>query len=63
MTVKSFKKDFPEFAHLEGDALWDRMTEMAPKVSIEEYNSSKPKSKPIESYRFVILDFNKNDNS
>lgn len=26
MTTKKFKKLFPQHAHLEGDALWDKMT-------------------------------------
>ena len=26
MTVKEFKEKYPEYAHLEGDELWDTMT-------------------------------------
>ena len=29
MTTEEFKKSYPEHAHLEGDALWDMMTEKA----------------------------------
>lgn len=27
MTIQQFKTNYPQYAHLEGDALWDKMTE------------------------------------
>lgn len=28
MTVAEFKQNYPEYSHLEGDELWDKMTDM-----------------------------------
>lgn len=56
MTVSEFKKDYPEYAHLEGDALWDMMTNVALAVGLKEEFPKKLKGKP-ESFRMVILDF------
>ena len=66
MTVDSFKKEYPEYAHLEGDALWDMMTNMFLAKGLNEEFPPTPKKEgkpPMESYRMTILDLSKYDDS
>ena len=68
MTVKEFKTDFPEFAHLEGDELWNKMEDTmlknaqpATKEDMEKFFAH-PKSHdglPLESYRMLFIDTTK----
>ncbi len=66
MTVDSFKKEYPEHAHLEGDALWDMMTikfgekhGFSTQEEYDKYIRKIPGGNPCESYRFTILDIGK----
>ena len=69
MTVKEFKKQFPEFAHLEGNELWNKMEDTmlknaksATKEDIDKFFAVSPKSTgrfPLESYRMIFIDTSK----
>lgn len=61
MTTKEFKEKYPEFAHLEGDELWDKMEDMLVGdpiyvVGIDPYNDTSEGSS-LESYSMIIWDF------
>lgn len=56
MTTEEFKRDYPQCSHLEGDDLWDAMTEAMLASDIEfEVPLEKPKG-PTETYSMIILD-------
>jgi len=56
MTTEEFKRDYPQCSHLEGDDLWDAMTNSMLASNIEfEVPLEKPKG-PTESYKMMIWD-------
>ena len=64
MTPATFKQRYPEYAHLEGEALWnameDEMLNMAKPVSKQEAEEilrlPEQPNPPLESYRMIFLD-------
>lgn len=61
MTVQEFKAQFPDLAHLEGEALWNAMEDsmMSSVIPMDEETFPLRKECPLESYRFLILDVSK----
>jgi len=68
MTVTEFKKQYPEYAHLEGNALWNKMEDVMFKNAhrptpeeIEEFDNPSTPEPPLRSYRMMFIDLSDPD--
>lgn len=52
MTTEEFKIDYPNYAHLEGDELWDKMTLML----LESDNVLHADPNQVKTFNRVVLD-------
>ena len=50
MTTEEFKLEYPQHSHLEGDDLWDKMTELILQQDNVLYADPTPQGKHINEY-------------
>lgn len=59
MTTEEFKIKYANYAHLEGDELWDKMTE----VLLESDNLLHADPNQVKTFKTMVLDLPQNDGS
>lgn len=57
MTTKEFKIEYPQYSHLENDALWDKMTE----VLLQSDNVLIADPNQVKTYNTHVLDILQDD--